>query len=106
MLVRFCAVLLTHLLYDFHWQGPFIAENKGRYDFLLGVHALTDALFAGAALWFLGSVAWWHIPFLFVTHFFCDRWKCQQPKTPELFYLIYIDQGFHLATLIVVSIFS
>lgn len=26
-------VVLAHLLYDFHWQGEFIATNKGKYPF-------------------------------------------------------------------------
>ena len=40
----FLALLLAHLLYDFHWQGPFIAKNKGKHDFLLAVHCMTWAL--------------------------------------------------------------
>ena len=42
--MRLAALVLAHLMYDFHWQGPFIAEMKGKNWFLLGVHALTWAL--------------------------------------------------------------
>ena len=103
-MVLFAGVLLAHLLYDFHWQGPFIADNKGQRPFLLVVHALTWALLVGAVLWWFGALAWWHVPFLFVSHAVTDQWKAGQPRTPENWNLIYVDQGIHLASLIVVAL--
>jgi hypothetical protein len=43
----YSVLFLAHLLYDFHWQGPFIAEMKGKSWFLLLVHAVTWALLLG-----------------------------------------------------------
>ena len=103
-MVLFAGVLLAHLLYDFHWQGPFIADNKGERPFLLVVHALTWTLLVSAVLWWFGVLAWWHVPFLFGTHALTDGWKAGQPRTPERWNLIYVDQGIHLATLIVVAL--
>ena len=94
----FYGSLLAHLLYDFHWQGPFIADNKGKYPFLLVVHALTWTMLLGAVLWACGALSWWQLPFLFVTHAVTDNWKARQPKTPDRFWLIYIDQFIHLFT--------
>jgi hypothetical protein len=101
-MILFGGILLAHLLYDFHWQGPFIADNKGQRPFLLIVHALTWALLIGAVLWAFGALLWWHVPFLFATHAVVDYWKARQPRTPDTFYLIYIDQCLHLVTMVVV----
>lgn len=99
MFIRFCAVLLAHLLYDFHWQGPFIADNKGKRLFLLIVHALTWALCIWFALLLVGAaVGWQHLVCLFVCHIIPDGWKSRQSR--EKFYLIYIDQAVHLLTLL------
>lgn len=106
MTIRFCALLLAHLLYDFHWQGPFVADMKGKSPFILCVHALTWALFLGVALYLFGALAWWHVPFLFITHALTDNWKARKPKTPEYWHLIYVDQGIHLATIVVVALFT
>lgn len=103
-LLLFAALLLVHLLYDFHWQGPFIAENKGKHLFLLIVHALTWTLLFGAVLWKLNYLTWWQLPFLFITHTVIDYWKSHQPRTPENFKLIYVDQALHLITIILVCL--
>ena len=103
-MILFGALLLAHLLYDFHWQGPFIAAEKGKHLFLLAVHALTWALLLGAVLWGFGALAWWHMPFLFTTHAATDYWKSHKPATPETFGLIYVDQTIHLATILIVVV--
>jgi hypothetical protein len=99
----FYGLLLAHLLYDFHWQGDFIAQNKSKYPFLLFIHALTWAMFLGVALYICKAFAIWKIAFLFITHFLIDNWKSKLPKTPEYFNAIYIDQGLHLITIIITS---
>ncbi len=100
----FCALLLGHLLYDFHWQGPFIADNKGKRPFLLVVHALTWTLLLVAVLWWFGVLSWWHPVFLFLSHCATDYWKSHQPRTPDAFWYIYIDQSIHLLTLVIVAL--
>jgi hypothetical protein len=95
-------MILAHLLYDFHWQGAFIADNKGKRLFLLFIHALTWTMLVSLPLFYLGGYALWKILFLFITHFFIDMWKSKQPKTDDNFYLIYIDQALHFATILIV----
>lgn len=102
-MMLFLGLLLVHLLYDFHWQGPFISQAKSKYDFLLGVHALTWALLLGAVLFLTDSLTWWQLPFLFVGHFVIDRWKSHKPQTPDLFWLLYVDQALHLLQIIIVA---
>lgn len=103
ILTRFLGLLLAHLLYDFHWQGPFIAEMKAKSWFLLGVHSLTWALLLGAVLWHLGGLHWWTIPFLAITHFEIDNWKSRHTKLPPLGFALWIDQALHLVTMLVVA---
>ncbi len=98
----FAALLLAHLLYDFHWQGAFIAQEKSRYVFLLCIHVLTWTLLLAFVLVFFGAFAPWKAVVLFVSHLASDRWKSRLPKTPEWFWAIYIDQAIHLVSLIIV----
>ncbi len=103
-MIIFLALLLAHLLYDFHWQGPFIAEMKAKNAFLLWVHALTWALLLGAVLWAFGALAWWHVPFLGATHYTVDYWKAHQHKLDPLGPALWIDQAAHVVTMILVVV--
>jgi len=96
-------LLLAHLLYDLHWQGPFIAEFKGKYDFILFIHALTWTMLLGLPLWALSAFTWWKFGFLLVTHLFIDRWKARKPKDRAHWNLIYVDQALHLVTMLIVA---
>ena len=71
MIVLLPILVLVHLLYDFHWQGPFIAEMKGKSWFLLGVHSLTWALclWVTLYLWRGGVADYWILAFWAGTHF-------------------------------------
>lgn len=101
--MTFLWVLLAHLLYDFHWQNDFIAQYKGKRVFILMVHALTWAVFISLVLYLTGIFLWWKLVFLFITHCLIDKWKCQLPKTDDYFWGIYVDQGLHSLTLILVT---
>lgn len=101
-MIIFLAILLAHLLYDFHWQGQFVADMKGKSPFILCVHAGTWALLLWFTLYLFGASAWWHLPFLLATHALTDNWKARQPRTPETWRFIYVDQAIHLATIIIV----
>ena len=67
-MILFSALLLAHLLYDFHWQGDFVANMKGERWFILVVHALTWTLLLRGALRFWrvrdveGSAPVWEPP--------------------------------------------
>lgn len=101
----FLLTLLAHLLYDFHWQGDFVAQGKGKYKFILGVHALTWSLLIAAILYFFGVFAVWKLIFLFVTHYIIDGWKSHLPKNDGYFWALYVDQGLHFLTLVIVVYF-
>ena len=100
----FSYMLLAHLLYDFHWQGPFISAEKGKRPFLLAVHSATWAFLLCAVIAVTSSLAWWHWPLLYATHYIVDFWKSQQPKTDETFWMIYVDQALHLVSIVIVAL--
>jgi len=100
--MTFGFLVLAHLLYDFHWQGPFISEMKRKSWFLLGVHALTWALLLASVLWWRGGLCVWHLPFLFLTHFGIDAWKARYTKLPALGLALWIDQALHALTMLIV----
>jgi len=103
-MINLLALLFAHLLYDLHWQGPFIAEWKAKSWFLLGVHALTWALCISAMLYLgFGGFALWKLVFLFVTHFGIDAWKARYTKLAPLGLALWIDQFLHLVTLCIVA---
>jgi hypothetical protein len=107
MVLMFAALILVHLLYDFHWQGPFIGNMKSKSNFLLAVHALTWAMLLCTVIYFMGALSWWQLPFLFITHLLIDYWKCHKTyeiTQPEYWKYLYIDQVLHLITIIIVSI--
>lgn len=95
-------MVLAHLLYDFHWQNDFISKGKSKYNFILGVHALTWTMMISIPLLIIGQLTWVILLFLFGTHFLIDYWKCHLPHTDEYFWAIYIDQGLHLITILIV----
>lgn len=101
-------MLLAHLLYDFHWQGSFIAENKGKRPFLLLVHVTTWTMLVSLPLIYLGklhppSVLYTFIGLLFLSHLASDNWKSQLPKTDEYFWAIYVDQAVHFGSIFVIG---
>lgn len=98
----FIFVLLAHLLYDFHWQGVFIGENKGKYPFVMFIHVLTWTLLISSVLYLCGLFAVWKLLFLFTTHMLLDSWKSKLPQNDEYIWAIYVDQGGHFLSLIAV----
>jgi hypothetical protein len=102
-MLMFYFILLVHLLYDFHWQGPFIAENKGKNIFILFVHSITWALLIGAILLLGGIFFWWKLIFLLFTHMIIDKWNCNLVLENRANWASsYYDQAFHLITIIIV----
>lgn len=94
--------ILAHLLYDFHWQGDFIATYKGKKPFILCVHCLTWTMLICLPLLYYGAFVWWKAVFLFLTHALSDNWKSKLPRNDEFFWSIYVDQLIHFITILIV----
>jgi hypothetical protein len=92
------------LLYDLHWQGAFVAENKGKYPFLLAVHSLTWAMMLFGVMILLHRDQWEMLPVLAVTHYAIDLVKCKGMFGPNHNGMaLALDQLFHIVTIIGVA---
>lgn len=101
-MILFLSLILVHLLYDFHWQGQFVADNKGKYPFVMFIHSLTWALCLFFVLYLFGITSYFALIFWFVTHFAIDDLKCMLiSKYKQGFWTLYLDQFLHLITIIV-----
>lgn len=100
MFNRLLLLMVTHLLYDFHWQGEFIGTGKSKSWFLLFVHAATWSTLLFLVARFYGGVSWTQLPILFVGHFVIDMWKCRYTRLEKLGSALWIDQVLHVAQVI------
>lgn len=101
MEILFGALLLVHLLYDFHWQGDFIGAYKSKYLFLLFIHCLTYTLCIGAVLYWFNVLTYWKLALLLISHIVVDYWKCRlAPEETKLTKSLWIDQGLHFIVLL------
>lgn len=104
-MLLFYALILMHLVYDFHLQGEFVGLMKAKSVFILVVHCLTWAMLLSAVLLIFSSYKPWNCGFLFLTHYFIDFWKCRMCKDEyKLTWGMWLDQFLHLVTIIAVSL--
>lgn len=90
-----------HTIADFPLQSDFLAQMKGKNDYLLFCHCVIWTGFIALILITFGLFAWWKIAVLLIGHFFIDRWKVRKPdKTYALTRDLYIDQGLHFLQLL------
>ncbi len=100
MLVQLCALIWLHMLGDYPLQPDFLAQMKGKYDYLLFCHCI---IWTGCIV--LGLIAfsiftWWKVAMLLVGHFLIDRWKARKKnKTHSLTRDLWIDQCLHFLQL-------
>jgi hypothetical protein len=88
-------MILTHFLYDFHWQGDFIGKYKSKYPFILFVHSITYAMIVGLPYILLYKNYFPLLIFL-ISHFIIDGEKSIAIKRHgEIFWFLYVDQFLH-----------
>ena len=95
-------LIFLHYLGDFPFQGQFLAENKGKNDYLLFAHAFIWAGTISAGLLYFGLFSVWKCFFLLVGHFIIDRWKARLPVSGQKEMMI--DQVLHFVQIIIVII--
>ena len=105
-------LIFAHFIADWSLQSDWIAQNKGKYWFVMFAHC---AVWTGLVCAFYAafvrndgrletatmSVDPWKISFLFVGHFICDSWKCIVYKRKpfcqqETYWHLYVDQAWHI----------
>lgn len=95
-------LVFLHMLGDYPLQGEFLANFKGKHDYLLFCHCVIWTGCITAGLIYLGAFAWWKVIMLLVGHFFIDRWKARKKnKEKALTEDLWIDQFLHLLQLFI-----
>lgn len=104
-------VFVAHILADWPLQGPWIAENKGKYWIVMLAHCIAWTGFVCMPLSAFYVLVWWKIPFLLIGHYIIDTWKAkkwenkaEEVTTEEFMKYVYIDQFLHLIQLAVVCL--
>ncbi len=99
-------IYFLNLVGDYPLQGEFLANIKGKSDYLLFVHCVIWTGTICIGLYLLGIFALWKVVFLLVGHFIIDRWKARKiNKEKSLTRDLYIDQILHLIQILMVTIF-
>lgn len=104
MLGNLLFLQLANYIGDYPLQGDFLGQFKSKYYYLLFVHTFIWTGVVSCALVYVGQFDWWKLIFLFVGHFFIDKWKCRHNKNKELGLtkLLWIDQSLHFIQMIIV----
>lgn len=92
------ALVLTwiHYVADFPLQGEFLANFKGKYDYLLFSHAVIWSGSMSLGLAYFGIFTYWKLAMLLIGHFLIDRWKSRKKdKTNALTNDLWKDQYLH-----------
>ena len=107
-------LVFAHFIGDIALQSSWQADNKGKYWYVMLSHCMIWTACICIALRFVYcsplsiyqfySVPLWKVLFLLVGHVICDSWKSRQPKTPEHWWKVYLDQAFHFLQLLIVGL--
>lgn len=102
MLTAFCVLLWLHFIGDYPLQGDFIANMKGKNDFILFCHVAIWTGYISIGLAWFCLFAWWKVAMLLIGHFVIDRWKARkEDKTYALTRDLWIDQALHFVQLLI-----
>lgn len=100
----FFYTLVAHYVADYPLQGDFLANFKGKLDYILFCHTLIWTGCVCAALDYFGAFAWWKVAFLFMGHFAIDRWKARkEDKVGALTFDLWKDQALHALQVLIVT---
>lgn len=115
MLELFFFLVFTHLVFDFCLQTEFMSKYKGKLPFVMFVHVFVWTFAVCLMATYFGVLSWWAPIFLFVGHWFSDKYKIHliekenltDEKNPDqmatLKLLFHADQVWHLVQLLIVA---
>lgn len=99
------ALIVAHYIGDFPMQGDFLANFKGRNDYVLFTHSVIWTGCICAVLGYFGLFEWWKAAVLLVGHFVIDRWKARkEDKSKALTVDLWKDQALHVGQILIVSV--
>lgn len=96
-------LIWLHYIGDYPLQGDFLANFKGKYDYILLCHSIIWAGTICLGLYILGMLTLNKLVFLLVGHFWIDRWKSRkEDKSKALTRDLWIDQLLHIGQILLV----
>lgn len=95
-------LLYLHFLGDFPLQGAYLAENKGKNDYLLFAHSFIWAGTVSLGLYYFGMFSYLNFAFLLIGHFLLDRLKARKVGVNEQLTFV-LDQTGHFIQLLAVT---
>lgn len=96
----------AHYIADFDLQTRFVAENKGKYWYIMMAHVISWTTIVCIPLFFYGVLDWVAFAILIPIHWASDWYKAQALEHPRYnekpLTLLYIDQSIHIIQLVTV----
>jgi len=131
MSLEFIWLLFGHYIGDIALQSEWQANNKAKYWYVMLCHCMVYTSIISIAMKYIGIFEWYKVAFIFAGHFACDSIKSRQPKevtkrvavhsrgllgriftgdywthyetrTVSNWWMIYPDQAWHIAQLILI----
>ena len=103
MIEKIIILQLANYLGDYPLQGSFLANMKGKYDYLLFVHSFIWASVVSLPLMYYNDFTYGKFIFLLVGHFFVDRIKARsKSKNDPLGMMLWVDQIAHFLQIVFV----
>lgn len=102
-ILKLLFLYFLNLVGDYPLQGEFLANMKGKYNYLLFVHCAIWTGTVCVGLYLIGSLSAWKIIFLLAGHIAIDFWKARKKdKTNALTRDLWIDQFLHFLQILIV----
>jgi hypothetical protein len=73
-------IIFMHYIGDWALQNDFVAQNKGKYWIIMLSHCVVWTGCVCIALQYFNILSFWKLLFLFVGHWVCDKWKCNNVR--------------------------
>lgn len=105
-------LIFAHIIADWALQPQHMADQKGKYWFVMAAHCLVWTGCLCFVLEYFNMFAWWKVCMLFIFHWAMDKKKCKEyaARVPfefnytKDFIWMYVDQAFHILQCIIVGI--
>lgn len=105
-MINIIILATAHMFGDYVFQNDFLANNKGKYDFVMFVHSwIWSACISIGFVLCDYSINLEDFLFLLASHYLIDKYKCnKKDKTKALTIDLWVDQILHMIQIAMVLI--
>ena len=105
-MINFIWLIFAHCLGDWAWQPEWMTTAKSKHVFVMFAHCMIWAACICIALSLLFiPIPMWKILFLIIGHGIADWYKGKYMKHESDYWMVYLDQLWHILQLMVVYMF-